>query len=145
MEPVADANFVINYFRLSADRRLLFGGGENYSYRFPSDIKAFVRKPMLRIYPQLEKIGIDYGWGGTLGITCSRLPNFDRIAPNILTAGGYSREGLGMGTFAGFVMAEAIDGTASRYDLLANIPAKRLPGGPSAPAGAGHAVLLAAG
>jgi len=126
---VADSKFVINYFRLSTDRRLLFGGGENYSYRFPADIKAFVRKPMLQIYPQLKGIRIDYGWGGTLGITRNRLPNFDRIAPNILTAGGYSGEGLGMGTFAGFVLAEAIDGTAGHFDLLASIPVKRFPGG----------------
>ncbi len=127
---VADSKFVINYYRLSADRRLLFGGGENYSYHFPTDIKAFVRKPMLEIYPQLRDISIDYGWGGTLGITLNRLPNFDRLAPNILTAGGYSGEGLGMGTFAGKVMAEAISGTAGRFDLLASLPSRRFPGGP---------------
>ncbi len=126
---VADSKFVINYFRLSDDKRLLFGGGENYSYRFPVDIKAFVRKPMLQIYPQLGDIRIDYGWGGTLGITRNRLPNFDRITPNILTAGGYSGEGLGMGTFAGAVVAAAIDGTASRFDVLASVPARRFPGG----------------
>ncbi len=129
---VADSRFVINYFRLSADRRLLFGGGENYSYRFPDDIKAFVRKPMLQIYPQLGDTRIDYGWGGTLGITRTRLPNFACIAPNILTAGGYSGEGLGMGTFAGAVMAEAIDGTASRFDVLAGIPSGSFPGGTKA-------------
>jgi gamma-glutamylputrescine oxidase len=126
---VADSKFVINYYRLSDDRRLLFGGGENYSYRFPTDIKAFVRKPMLEIYPQLENVKIDFGWGGTLGITMNRMPNFERLAPNILTAGGYSGEGLGMGVFAGAVMAEAIDGTARRFDLLAEIPTRRFPGG----------------
>jgi len=126
---VADSKFVINYFRLSADCRLLFGGGENYSHNFPTDIKAFVRKPMLEIYPQLAEVKIDYGWGGTLGITMNRLPYFSKLAANVLTAGGYSGEGLGMGIFAGSLMAEAISGTASRFDVMASIPTKRFPGG----------------
>lgn len=126
---VADSKFVINYFRLSADNRLLFGGGENYSYRFPADIKAFVRKPMLEIFPQLASANLEYGWGGTLGITMNRMPYVDRLAPNVLTAGGYSGEGLGMGTFAGQVMAEAIAGTAQNFDLLQKVPTTRFPGG----------------
>ena len=69
---VADSKFVINYYRLLTDNRLLFGGGENYSYAFPKDIKNFVRKPMLEIYPQLKEVKIDYGWGGTLAITIDR-------------------------------------------------------------------------
>ena len=126
---VADSKFVINYFRLSADRRLLFGGGENYSHRFPADIKAFVRKPMLEIYPQLAKTKIDFGWGGTLGITMNRMPFFDRLAANVLTTGGYSGEGLGMGVFAGQLMAEVVNGTASRFDVMQSVPTKRFPGG----------------
>ncbi|HFC05357.1 MAG TPA: FAD-binding oxidoreductase [Rhizobiales bacterium] len=126
---VADSKFVINYYRLSADRRLLFGGGENYSQRFPADIKSFVRKPMLEIYPQLENTRIDYGWGGTLGITMNRMPFLDRLAPNILTAGGYSGEGLGMGTYAGSLMAQVISGTVGQFDVLQSFPVKRFPGG----------------
>ncbi len=126
---VADSKFVINYYRLSADNRLLFGGGENYSYRFPSDIQNFVRKPMLEIYPQLKDIKIDYGWGGTLAITMNRLPFMKYLKPNILTAGGYSGEGLGMGTFAGKLMANAIDGTASKFDIMSAIPNQKFPGG----------------
>ncbi len=126
---VADSKFVINYYRLSADNRLLFGGGENYSYRFPADIKAFVRKPMLEIYPQLKDTKIDYGWGGTLAITMNRLPFMKHLKPNILTAGGYSGEGLGMGTFAGKLMADAIDGTAGKFDIMSSIPTQKFPGG----------------
>ncbi len=126
---VADSKFVINYFRLSADRRLLFGGGENYSYKFPTDIKSFVRKPMLEIYPQLADTKIDYGWGGTLGITINRMPFVNRLTPNVLTTGGYSGEGVGMGVFAGSLMAEVINGTASRFDLMQSVPTKRFPGG----------------
>ena len=126
---VADSKFVINYFRLSADRRLLFGGGENYSYNFPADIKAFVQKPMLEIYPQLAQTKIDFGWGGTLGITMNRLPFINRLASNVMTAGGYSGEGLGMGTFAGRLMADVINGTSSRFDMMESVPTKRFPGG----------------
>ncbi len=126
---VADSKFVINYYRLSADKRLLFGGGENYGYKFPTDIKAFVTRPMLEIYPQLKDVKIDYGWGGTLAITMNRLPYLNRLAPNILTAGGYSGYGLGMGTFSGHVLAQAIDGTASRFDCMGSIPTMMFPGG----------------
>jgi len=126
---VADSKFVINYYRLSLDNRLLFGGGENYSYAFPKNIKNFVRKPMLEIYPQLKGVKIDYGWGGTLAITMNRLPFMKHLKPNILTAGGYSGEGLGMGTFAGKLMADAIDGTASKFDIMSALPNQKFPGG----------------
>ena len=126
---VADSKFVINYFRLSDDKRMLFGGGENYSYKFPDDIKLFVSKPMLEIFPQLKSVKIDYGWGGTLGITMSRMPYIDRLSANVFTASGYSGEGVGMGIFAGSVMAEMINGTATRFDILQRVPSKRFPGG----------------
>ncbi len=126
---VADSKFVINYFRLSDDKRLLFGGGENYSYKFPDDIKSFVSKPMLEIFPQLKSVEIEYGWGGTLGITMNRMPYVDRLSSNVFTAGGYSGEGVGMGVFAGSVLAEMINGTATRFDVLQRVPAKKFPGG----------------
>jgi gamma-glutamylputrescine oxidase len=126
---VADSKFVINYFRLSADRRLLFGGGENYGYRFPEDIKTFVREPMLEIFPQLEDVGIDYGWGGTLAITPKRMPYFARLAPNMLTAGGYSGHGVAMATLGGQIMAEAVAGTAGRFEVFERLDIPAFPGG----------------
>lgn len=126
---VQDTLFVINYWKLSGDNRLLFGGGENYSSRFPNDIKAFVRKYMLRIYPQLEPVKIDYAWGGTLAITMNRLPQFGRLAPNIFYAQGYSGHGVPTATFAGKLLAEAISGTAERFDVMADLPSHRFPGG----------------
>ena len=126
---VADSKFVINYYRLSADNRLLFGGGESYSFQFPQDIKAFVRKPMLQIYPQLKDIPIDYGWGGTLGITLNRMPYFARLAPNMLNASGFSGHGVAMATLAGQLMAETIDGQASRFDVMEKVPTHLFPGG----------------
>jgi gamma-glutamylputrescine oxidase len=126
---VTDSKFVINYFRLSADRRLLFGGGETYSYDFPEDIKAFVRPYMLRVYPQLADARIEYGWGGTLGITLSRMPYFARPAPNVLTACGYSGHGVALATLAGQILAEAVEGTLGRFDAIARIPTRAFPGG----------------
>lgn len=126
---VADSKFVINYFRLSADRRLLFGGGENYGYRFPEDIRSFVRGPMLEIFPQLEEAGIDYGWGGTLAITPKRMPYFARLAPNMLTATGYSGHGVAMATLGGRILAEAIAGAAGRFDVFEKLEIPAFPGG----------------
>ncbi|MGB8621185.1 MAG: FAD-binding oxidoreductase [Paracoccaceae bacterium] len=126
---VADSKFVINYFRLSQDRRMLFGGGESYGYRFPADIAALVRKPMLEIYPQLKDARIDYAWGGTLGITMNRMPHFTRVSGNIISASGYSGHGVAMATLGGKIAAEAIAGQAGKFDLLASVPTQRFPGG----------------
>jgi len=126
---VADSKFVVNYFRLSQDNRLLFGGGESYGYKFPKDITAKARKPMLEIYPQLEGTKIDYAWGGTLGVTMNRMPDFRRIENNIFSASGYSGHGVAMATLAGQLIAEAISGTAERFDIMAAVPIRRFPGG----------------
>ena len=128
---VADTKFVVNYFRLSADGRLLFGGGESYGYRFPADIAAKVRKPMCEIFPHLRDVPIDYAWGGTLAITMRRLPYLARVAPNILSASGYSGHGLGTATHAGMLMARAIQGQAEGFDTMAALPIPAFPGGPA--------------
>ncbi len=126
---VADSKFVINYFRLSEDRRLLFGGGESYGYRFPKDIEGLVRRPMLEIFPNLRDVRVDYAWGGTLGITMNRMPHFARLQGNILSAGGYSGHGVAMATLGGKLAALAIAGQAEKFDLLAGVPTPRFPGG----------------
>ncbi|TYB80445.1 NAD(P)/FAD-dependent oxidoreductase [Maritimibacter fusiformis] len=126
---VADSKFVINYFRLSPDGRMLFGGGESYGYRFPADIAAKARRPMVEIFPQLADAKIDYAWGGTLGITVNRMPHFARLAGNVLSASGYSGHGVAMATLGGKLMAEAVAGQAGRFDLMAEVPTPRFPGG----------------
>jgi len=126
---VADTRFVINYFRLSPDDRLLFGGGETYSFRFPADIKAFVRPHMLRVFPELATARLDYGWGGTLAITRPRLPCFARLEQNLLAACGYSGQGISIATMAGRLLAEAVAGQAERFDVMAEIDPKPFPGG----------------
>ena len=125
---VADTRFVVNYWRLSEDNRLLFGGGESYGYKFPDIIKT-VMKPMLQVYPQLRDVKIDYAWGGTLAITMNRMPCFARPAPNVLSASGYSGHGVAMATMAGKIMAEAVGAQAERFDLMASLPYTRFPGG----------------
>ncbi len=129
-EPVAvtDTKFVNNYWRLSEDGRLLFGGAETYGYRFPDVVRA-VSRPMLAVYPQLAGTRIDYAWGGTLAITVNRLPCFIRPYPNVLSASGYSGYGVAMAGMAGKVMAEAVTGQAGRFDLMASLPQPRFPGG----------------
>ena len=128
---VADSRFVVNYFRLSHDGRLLFGGGESYGYRFPSDITAKVRKPMSVVFPQLSDVKIDYAWGGTLGITMKRLPYLTRIGANMLSASGYSGHGVGTATHAGQLMARAIQGDGDGFDTMAAMPTMPFPGGPA--------------
>ena len=126
---VHDTRFVVNYFRLSDDHRLLFGGGENYRPGFPPDIENFVRPYMLRVFPQLEGTRIDYDWGGTLSVTVNRMPHFGRLRPNVYFAQGYSGHGISTASFAGKVIAEAIAGTAERFDVMASIPIHTFPGG----------------
>ena len=126
---VADTKFVVNYFRLSKDKRLLFGGGENYSYKFPKNITSTVLKPMLEIFPQLSNVKIDYAWGGTLGITRQRMPYFCRVTDTILSVSGYSGHGLGTATHAGKLISMAINGQQDGFNTMASIPIKSFPGG----------------
>jgi len=126
---VQDTYFVINYWKLSGDNRLIFGGGENYTSRFPADIRGFVRKNMLKVYPQLKKTRIDYGWGGTLAITLNRMPHMGRLEPGIYYSQGYSGHGVPTATFAGKLLAEVIAGTEERFDIMARIPTDTFPGG----------------
>jgi len=126
---VTDDKFVVNYFRLSDDKRLLFGGRTNYSIGFPHNIENELRKRMETMFPQLTDIAIDYSWGGTLGITSTRLPLITRTAPNILSAGGFSGHGIAHSGFAGKLMAEAVRGQAERFDVFASLPTPSFPGG----------------
>lgn len=128
-ECVHDSRFVVNYFRISEDNRLLFGGGENYTYRFPRDIVSTVRKPMLKVYPQMRDVRIDYAWGGTLAITYHRLPHFEFRSDGVINVSGYSGSGVHMATMAGKLVAEAIDGQMGRFDLMSKLPTPKFPGG----------------
>ncbi|WP_447755118.1 NAD(P)/FAD-dependent oxidoreductase [Sphingopyxis fribergensis] len=125
---VADSRFVLNYFRLSADKRLIFGGGERYSQTPPRDIAAFVRPFMAEVFPEIADAKIDYGWGGAVAVTMNRLPHIGRRG-NVFYAHGFSGHGALVTTLAGELVAEAMAGTAERFDVLANLPSKPFPGG----------------
>lgn len=129
-QAVADSRFVINYFRLSPDGRLLFGGGESCAIDLPGDIGAVVRPKMLRLFPQLADVAIDYAWGGTLAITPKRLPYMRRLAPNVFNASGFCGQGVTIAPLAGKLLAEAVDGTMGRFDVFAKLPVPPFPGGP---------------
>jgi gamma-glutamylputrescine oxidase len=126
---IHDTRFVVNYFRRSSEHRLLYGGGENYRPGFPGNIAAFVRPYMLELFPQLSDVRIDYAWGGTLSVTVNRLPHVGRLSSNLYFAQGYSGHGLSTANFAGKIIAEAITGTASRFDVFASLPIHTFPGG----------------
>ena len=125
---VADSRFVLNYFRLSADKRLIFGGGEKYVQTPPADIGAFVRKHIVEVFPSLSDVAIEYAWGGAVGVTSNRLPHMGREG-NIFFAHGFSGHGALVTTLAGELMAEAVLGTMGRFDVFANLPHSRFPGG----------------
>jgi len=125
---VSDSRFVVNYFRMSEDGRLIFGGGERYSPKPPADIAAFVRGHMLGVFPQLGNVRIDYAWGGLVSITMSRLPHIGRHG-DLFFAHGYSGQGVLMPALAGKVIADAMAGTAEKFDVLTQIAPPEFPGG----------------
>ncbi|MEM7213433.1 MAG: FAD-binding oxidoreductase, partial [Pseudomonadota bacterium] len=125
----SDTRFVLNYFRLSPDGRMLWGGGESTGRTFPADLAGFVRARMLEIYPDLSDVAITHAWGGTLGITASRMPVFQQVTPRVRSIGGWSGSGIHMATMGGRIAAEAIAGEAGDWDLLAKMPTPRFPGG----------------
>ncbi|MEO8177133.1 MAG: FAD-binding oxidoreductase [Sphingomicrobium sp.] len=126
---VSDSRFVVYYFRMTPDHRLLFGGGENYSYRFPDDIGGFVRPHLSRIFPQLADIPFDYAWGGTLSITASRLPFIRQVRRGVYNVSGLSGLGVVLAPYFGRVVADAIAGDSPDFDRLTRLPVPGLPGG----------------
>jgi gamma-glutamylputrescine oxidase len=125
---VCDPNFVLQYFRLSADKRLLFGGRFNYAGVEPQTIRKFMIPKLHRVYPQLKNTAIDFAWGGTIGVTYNRVPQLGRLQKNILYSQGYSGHGVNVTHLAGQIMADAVAGTLERFDVFANIPHVVIPG-----------------
>ena len=123
------SKFVVDYYRLSSDHRLLFGGGETYNDRAPRDLRAFVRRYMLEVFPQLADVRIEHAWSGYLAITRSRLPHFGRIEGRGFFAQGFSGHGVALAQLAGKLLAEAVAGTEERFDVFAGLPHRRFPGG----------------
>ncbi len=125
---ICDPNFVLEYFRLSADKRLLFGGRCNYFGDDPEVIKANLRPRMLKIYPQLAHVNIDYAWGGTIGVPIKRVPLLGRLSDSVFYCQGYSGHGVNVTHLAGQIMADAVAGTVEQFDMFANVKPFIVPG-----------------
>jgi gamma-glutamylputrescine oxidase len=125
---VADTRHVLDYYRKSPDRRMLFAGRETY-WRAPRDIAAIVRPRMTHVYPALKSVRTEYAWSGTVGITRTRMPHLGRLSERILFAHGYSGQGVALANLGGKLLAEAALGHPERFEMLARVPAKRFPGG----------------
>ncbi|HTN32226.1 MAG TPA: FAD-binding oxidoreductase [Pseudomonas sp.] len=126
---VEDCNYLLDYYRLSADRRLIYGGGVVYGARDPANIEAIIRPKLLKTFPQLAKVKIDYAWTGNFLLTLSRLPQVGRIGDNIYYSQGCSGHGVTYTHVAGKVLAEALRGQAERFDAFASLPHYPFPGG----------------
>ena len=126
---IEDCNYLLDYYRLSADRRLIYGGGVIYGARDPADIEAIIRPKMLKTFPQLKSVKIDFAWTGNFLLTLSRLPQVGRIGDNIYYSQGCSGHGVTYTHLAGKVLAEALRGQAERFDALAGLRHYPFPGG----------------
>ncbi len=125
---ICDPNFVLQYYRLSADKRLLFGTRLNYFGDDPSVITRRHRRKIRRLYPRLADIRIDYAWGGTIGVPLNRVPQLGRISPNVFYCQGYSGHGVNVTHLAGRIMADAVAGTLEQFDLFAGVKPVVVPG-----------------
>lgn len=124
---VYDTRFVLDYYRLTADRRLLFGGGANYSGKDSSDISAFLRPGIEQTFPQLKGVKIDFQWQGMAGITVNRIPQLGKLSGNVYYAQGYSGHGIATSHIVGEIMANAVSGTLEEFDVFANTRHWRIP------------------
>jgi len=126
---VEDCNYLLDYYRLTGDNRLIFGGGVVYGARDPSNIEAIIRPKMLKVFPQLKNVKIDFAWTGNFLLTLSRLPQVGRIGDNIYYSQGCSGHGVTYTHLAGKVLAEVLRGQAERFDAFATLPHYPFPGG----------------
>jgi gamma-glutamylputrescine oxidase len=126
---IADCNFVLNYYRLSADHRMLFGGRVSYSTLMPPNLLRQLRGKMREVFPELAEVRFDYTWGGYVAITIARTPHIGRLGASLYFAQGFSGQGVALTGIAGRVIAEMIAGQAERFDLMARLPHRPFPGG----------------
>ena len=118
---VSDSRFVVNYFRKSADNRLIFGGGEGYGTGFPRDIAALVRRNMLKVFPRLAGVEITHAWDGTLAVTLTRAPFVRQLSANVLVSAGYSGQGVVLAPYFGKLLARTIMGDSRDLELLSRL------------------------
>ncbi|MGN8157783.1 NAD(P)/FAD-dependent oxidoreductase [Salinisphaera sp. SWV1] len=132
-DAVSDANFVLDYYQLSAapadGPRMLYGGQVSYGKKPPKRLNERMQTKLGRLFPALQNIGIDYSWGGLVGVTRNRAPHFGRIGDNVFYAQGYSGHGMALAGLAGQLIGEAVAGQSERFDLYTRLTHRRFPGG----------------
>ncbi len=126
---IEDVRYILDYYRLSADKRLLFGGGSVYGGTDPKNIEGKLRKELYKIFPQLRNVKIDYAWSGNFALSFSRVPQMGRLGENTYFAHGYSGHGVTGSHLFGRILAEAIDGDLNRFDIFADLRWYPFPGG----------------
>ena len=126
---VCDSNFLLDYYRVTPDNRMLWGGRSTYSKHDSRDRVESLRQKMVGLYPRLKDAKVEYGWGGMIDISLNRAPDFNRLDENIYYLQGFSGHGLALSGMAGKLAAEAIAGQAERFDVFTRIQHRRFPGG----------------
>jgi gamma-glutamylputrescine oxidase len=126
---VCDNNFVLDYFRFSADQRMLFGGRVSYSTRTPANLAEVMAKRMGQVFPELQSVPVEYVWGGFVDISMNRAPDFGRLDSNLFYLQGFSGHGVALTGLAGKVVAEAVAGQAEHFDVFAKLQHRKFPGG----------------
>ena len=127
---VCDNNFVLDYFRFSADHRLLFGGRVSYTTKTPANLKEIMRQRMVQVFPALQNVGVEFVWGGFVDISMNRAPDFGRLGTNVYYLQGFSGHGVALTALAGQLVAEAVAGDSERFDVFARLQHRHFPGGP---------------
>lgn len=127
---VCDNNFVLDYFRFSADHRLLFGGRVSYTTQTPGNLKEIMRQRMVQVFPALQNVSVDFVWGGFVDISMNRAPDFGRLGNNVYYCQGFSGHGVALTALAGKLVAEAVAGDSERFDVFARLQHRSFPGGP---------------
>ena len=126
---IAGTNWALDYFRLSSDHRLLFGGRASYSNFQPPNLDWVMTRRMRKVFPQLADVGFEHLWGGTIDISLNRAPHWGRIGSNVYFAQGFSGHGVAATNLAGRIVADAIRGQNERLDVFARIVHRDFPGG----------------
>ncbi|NLU99880.1 gamma-glutamylputrescine oxidoreductase [Marinomonas sp. UCMA 3892] len=126
---VEDGNYLLDYYRLSGDGRLIYGGGTTYGAREPEKIESIIGRKMLKTYPMLKDVKIDFAWTGNFLLTMMRMPQVGKIGDNLYYAQGYSGHGVTNSHLMGEILADAIEGDVSRYEVFASMPQYQFPGG----------------
>jgi len=106
---VFDTKNFLNYWHISADRRMIFGGRVSFMPTWTGRTAKLLFNQLMRIHPQLEGVRVAYAWGGKVALTMDRMPHVGRRG-NVVHAVGYSGTGVVASTYLGTKAAEWIEG-----------------------------------